>query len=146
MALIRPLNGISPKFGNNCFFAETAVIIGDVEMGDDCSIWYNAVVRGDVHYIRIGNQVNIQDGAIIHCTYKVAPVNIGNHVSIAHNAIVHGCTIHDHVLIWNGRNRYGWRSDRKQLHHCRRRCGFKKYHCKIRFGVCRCTCCENQRH
>lgn len=102
MAVIRSLNGITPKFGENCFFAETAVVIGDVVMGDNCSVWYNAVVRGDVHYIRIGNQVNIQDGAIIHCTYKVAPVNIGNFVSIAHNAIVHGCTIHDHVLIGMG--------------------------------------------
>lgn len=102
MALIRPLNGITPKFGENCFFAETAVVVGDVVMGDNCSVWYNAVVRGDVHYIRIGNQVNIQDGAIIHCTYKVAPVHIGNFVSIAHKAIVHGCTIHDHVLIGMG--------------------------------------------
>jgi len=102
MALIRPLNGITPKFGENCFFAETAVVVGDVVMGDNCSVWYNAVIRGDVHYIRIGNQVNIQDGAIIHSTYKVAPVNIGNFVSIAHNAIVHGCTIHDHVLIGMG--------------------------------------------
>jgi len=102
MALIRPINGISPTYGKNCFFAETAVIIGDVVMGDNCSVWYNAVLRGDVHYIRIGDHVNIQDGAIIHCTYKVAPVNIGSWVSIAHNAIVHGCTIHDHVLIGMG--------------------------------------------
>lgn len=102
MALIRTLNGISPRFGVNCWLAETAVVIGDVVMGDNCSIWYNAVVRGDVHYIRIGDHVNVQDGAIIHCTYKIAPVNIGNYVSIAHNAIVHGCTIHDHVLIGMG--------------------------------------------
>lgn len=102
MALIRTLNGVSPRFGNNCWLAETAVVIGDVVMGDNCSIWYNAVVRGDVHYIRIGDHVNVQDGAIIHCTYKTAPVNIGNYVSIAHNAIVHGCTIHDHVLIGMG--------------------------------------------
>ncbi len=102
MALIRTLNGISPRFGSNCWLAETAVVIGDVVMGANCSIWYNAVVRGDVHYIRIGDHVNIQDGAIVHCTYKVAPVNIGNYVSIAHNAIVHGCTIHDHVLIGMG--------------------------------------------
>lgn len=102
MALIKTLKGKSPIFGSNCFLAETAVIIGDVIMGDNCTVWFNAVVRGDVHYIRIGNQVNIQDGAVIHCTYKVAPVNIGNFVSIAHNAIVHGCTIHDHVLIGMG--------------------------------------------
>jgi len=73
-----------------------------VEMGDNCSVWFNAVVRGDVHYIRIGNNVNIQDGVIIHCTYQKAPVNIGNNVSIAHNAIVHGCTIQDNVLIGMG--------------------------------------------
>lgn len=102
MALIRSLNGFTPKFGSHCFFAETAVIVGDVIMGDNCSIWYNAVIRGDVHYIRIGNHVNVQDGAVIHCTYQVAPVNIGNFVSIAHNAIVHGCTLHDHVLIGMG--------------------------------------------
>jgi gamma-carbonic anhydrase len=102
MALIKQLNGISPRFGKNCFLAENATIIGDVIMGSECSIWFNAVVRGDVHYIRIGNRVNVQDGAIIHCTYKTAPVNIGNNVSIAHNAIVHGCTIHDNVLIGMG--------------------------------------------
>ena len=102
MALIKPLNGITPKLGKNTFLADNATIVGDVVMGDDCSVWFNAVVRGDVHYIRIGNQVNIQDGAIIHCTYKKAPVNIGNNVSIAHNAIVHGCTIKDNVLIGMG--------------------------------------------
>jgi gamma-carbonic anhydrase len=102
MALIRPIKGISPKFGKNCFLAENATVVGEVEMGDNCSVWFNAVVRGDVHYIRIGNNVNIQDGVIIHCTYQKAPVNIGNNVSIAHNAIVHGCTIQDNVLIGMG--------------------------------------------
>ena len=102
MALIREIKGIAPKFGNNCFFAENATIVGDVTMGDNCSVWFNAVVRGDVHYIKIGNNVNIQDGAILHCTYQKSPVNIGNNVSIAHNAIVHGCTIHDNVLIGMG--------------------------------------------
>jgi gamma-carbonic anhydrase len=102
MALIRPIKGISPKFGMNCFLAENATVVGEVEMGDNCSVWFNAVVRGDVHYIRIGNNVNIQDGVIIHCTYQKAPVNIGNNVSIAHNAIVHGCTIQDNVLIGMG--------------------------------------------
>jgi len=102
MALILPVNGILPKLGKNCFLAPNATLTGDVIMGDDCSVWFNAVVRGDVHYIRIGNNVNIQDGAIIHCTYKKAPVNIGNFVSIAHGAIVHGCTIHDNVLIGMG--------------------------------------------
>ena len=102
MALIRSVKGMKPVFGNNCFLADNATITGDVVMGDDCSVWFNAVVRGDVHYIRIGNNVNIQDGAIIHCTYQKAPVNIGNNVSIAHNAIIHGCTIHDNVLIGMG--------------------------------------------
>jgi len=83
-------------------FAETAVIVGDVVMGDECSIWYNAVIRGDVHYIRMGNRVNVQDGAVIHCTYQKFPTTIGNRVSIGHNAIVHGCTVHDNVLIGMG--------------------------------------------
>lgn len=102
MALIRAVKGIAPKFGKNCFFAENATVVGEVEMGDNCSVWFNAVIRGDVHYIRIGNNVNVQDGAVIHCTYQKSPVNIGNNVSIAHNAIVHGCTIHDNVLVGMG--------------------------------------------
>jgi len=97
--MIRSLNNITPKLGSNCFLAETAVLIGNVIMGDDCSIWYSAVLRGDVNYIRIGNKVNIQDGAVIHGTYQKHPTNIGSNVSIAHNATVHGCTIHDNVLI-----------------------------------------------
>jgi len=100
--LIKELNGKKPRFGENCFIAETAVIIGDVILGNHCSIWYNAVIRGDVHYIKIGNKVNIQDGACIHATYQKSPTNIGNNVSIAHHAIVHGCTIHDNVLIGMG--------------------------------------------
>lgn len=102
MALIKTLNGKTPQFGNNCFLADNATIIGDVIMGDDCSIWFNTVVRGDVHYIRIGNKVNVQDNATIHGTYRVAPTDIGNNVSIAHNAVVHGCRIHDNVLIGMG--------------------------------------------
>ncbi len=100
--IIKELNGITPKFGEECFFAENAVIVGDVIMGDQCSIWYNAVIRGDVHYIRMGNKVNIQDGAVVHCTYQKSPTNIGNNVSVGHNAIVHGCTIHDNVLVGMG--------------------------------------------
>lgn len=99
MALIKSVQGFTPRFGKDCFLAENATIIGDVVMGDQCSVWFNAVVRGDVHYIRIGNKVNIQDGAIIHCTYETAPTTIGNNVSIAHNAIVHGCTIDNNVLV-----------------------------------------------
>ena len=102
MALIKAVKGVVPVFGKNCFLADNATLTGDVVIGDDCSVWFNAVIRGDVHSIRIGNNVNIQDGAIIHCTYQKAPVNIGNNVSIAHNAIVHGCTIHDNVLIGMG--------------------------------------------
>lgn len=102
MALIKSVRGFTPKIGKDCFLADNATIIGEVEIGDDCSIWFNTVVRGDVHYIKIGNNVNIQDGAVIHCTYQKSPVNIGNNVSIAHNAVVHGCTIHDHVLIGIG--------------------------------------------
>lgn len=102
MAIIRKLNGHTPKFGKNCFLADNAAIIGDVEMGDDCSIWFGAVLRGDVHSIRIGNKVNIQDNATIHATYQKYPTFIGNNVSIAHNAVVHGCTIKDNVLIGMG--------------------------------------------
>lgn len=102
MALILPVNDVTPVFGDNCYLADNATIIGEVKMGKDCSIWFNAVVRGDVNFIEIGDQTNIQDGAVIHCTYKTAPTKIGNKVSIGHNAIVHGCTIEDNVLIGMG--------------------------------------------
>lgn len=102
MPVIKPVKGVSPKFGMDCFIAENATVVGDVVCGDHCSFWFNAVVRGDVHYIRMGNKVNVQDGAIIHCTYQKAPTNIGNNVSIGHNAIVHGCTIEDNVLVGMG--------------------------------------------
>lgn len=102
MAFIRSVQGKEPKFGNDCFIAENATIIGNVETGDECSFWYNAVIRGDVHYVRLGHRVNVQDNATLHCTYQKAPLNIGNKVSIGHNAIVHGCTIHDNVLIGMG--------------------------------------------
>lgn len=102
MPVILPVNNISPSFGNNCFIAPNATIVGDVVMGDDCSVWFNAVVRGDVNLIRIGNKVNIQDGAVIHCTFQRTQAIIGNNVSIGHNAIVHGCTVHDNVLIGMG--------------------------------------------
>ena len=102
MALILPVEGISPRFGSNCFLAENATVVGDVVMGDDCSVWFQAVVRGDVHYIRMGDRVNVQDGAILHCTYRKAPLEIGSRVSIGHRAIVHGCTIMDNVLVGMG--------------------------------------------
>lgn len=100
--IIKELNGFKPIIGKDCFIAENAVIIGEVAMGAQCSIWYNAVIRGDVHYIKMGNKVNVQDGAVIHATYKKSPTNIGNNVSIGHNALVHGCTIQDNVLIGMG--------------------------------------------
>lgn len=102
MAIIRELNGKTPKMGENCFLADNAALIGDIEMGKDCSIWFGAVLRGDVHYIKLGDNVNVQDNATIHATYKKSPTNIGNNVSIAHNAVVHGCTIKDNVLIGMG--------------------------------------------
>lgn len=102
MALIKSLNGHTPRFGSRCFLAETAVVIGDVVTGDDCSIWFNAVLRGDVHSIQLGDRVNVQDNAVIHCTFQKAPTVIGSDVSIAHNAVVHGCTLHDNVLVGMG--------------------------------------------
>ncbi|MBT5439342.1 MAG: gamma carbonic anhydrase family protein [Flavobacteriales bacterium] len=102
MALIKPCRGNTPLFGDNCWLAENATVVGDVRMGNDCSIWFNAVVRGDVNSIRMGNQVNVQDGAVIHCTFEKTKVNIGNHVSIGHNALLHGCEIGDDVLIGMG--------------------------------------------
>ncbi len=102
MALIKACKGIEPQFGNDCWVAENATIVGDVIMGDQCSVWFNAVVRGDVNSIRMGNKVNIQDGAVLHCTYEKTKVNLGNNVSIGHNALVHGCTVEDNVLIGMG--------------------------------------------
>jgi carbonic anhydrase/acetyltransferase-like protein (isoleucine patch superfamily) len=102
MALILPVNNRIPEIGSGCFIAPNATIVGDVIMGTECSVWFNAVIRGDVNYIRIGNKVNVQDGAVIHCTYQKNATNIGNNVSIGHNAIVHGCTVHDNVLIGMG--------------------------------------------
>jgi len=102
MALILPVEGVEPRFGENCFLAENATVVGQVEMGDNCSVWFNAVVRGDVNTIKIGNNTNIQDGAVIHCTYQRFSTTIGNNVSIAHNAIVHGCIVEDNVLIGMG--------------------------------------------
>lgn len=96
------VRGFTPKWGEDCFIAENATLIGDLIMGDECSIWYNAVVRGDVNSIRLGNRVNVQDGAVIHCTYEGADTQVGNDVSIGHNAIVHGCKIHDKVLVGMG--------------------------------------------
>lgn len=102
MAFVYPVMGVSPTFGERCFLAPNATVVGDVIAGDDVSIWFNAVVRGDVNFIKIGNQVNIQDGAVIHGTYQKAGTTIGNRVSIGHNAIIHGCTLEDDVLVGMG--------------------------------------------
>lgn len=102
MALIKKVNDKSPQWGKACWLADNATLTGDVVMGDHCTVWFNAVIRGDVHYIKIGDRTNIQDGAVIHCSYQKSPVNIGSEVSIAHKAIVHGCTIKDRVMIGMG--------------------------------------------
>ena len=102
MAIVKSVRGFTPSFGENCFLADGAVVVGEVVMGDNCTVWFNAVVRGDVHSITIGNNTNIQDGAVLHCTYQRAKLVIGNNVSIAHNAVVHGCTVEDNVLIGMG--------------------------------------------
>ena len=102
MALIKSCRGITPQFGTDVWLAENATIVGDVVMGDRCSVWFNAVIRGDVNSIHIGNQVNVQDGAVIHCTYEKTKTVLGNNVSIGHNALVHGCTVEDNVLIGMG--------------------------------------------
>lgn len=102
MPVIKPVKDKSPQFGENVYIADNATIVGEVTCGNDCSFWFNSVVRGDVHFIKMGNKVNVQDGAVIHCTYQKSPTTIGNNVSIGHNAIVHGCTIHDNVLVGMG--------------------------------------------
>jgi carbonic anhydrase/acetyltransferase-like protein (isoleucine patch superfamily) len=102
MPIIKPVNGKLPQIPDDCYVAENATIVGDVIMGNQCSVWFSSVIRGDVHYIKMGNKVNVQDGAVIHATYQKSPTNIGNNVSIGHNAIVHGCTIHDNVLVGMG--------------------------------------------
>ena len=102
MKIIKPVNGKYPQISKDCFIAENATIVGEVFIGKQCSVWFNAVIRGDVHFIKIGNKVYIQDGAVLHATFQKSPTTIGNNVSIGHNAIVHGCTIHDNVLIGMG--------------------------------------------
>ncbi|WP_452231561.1 gamma carbonic anhydrase family protein [Lacinutrix sp. MEBiC02595] len=102
MPVIKSVNNKHPQIPEDCYVAENATIVGEVSFGSQCSVWFNAVIRGDVHFIKMGNKVNIQDGAVIHATYQKSPTTIGNNVSIGHNAIVHGCTIHDNVLIGMG--------------------------------------------
>ena len=102
MALIKNVRGYKPRWGSDCYLAENATVVGDVIMGDNCSVWFSAVIRGDVNSIRMGNKVNVQDGAVIHGTYQKSSTTLGNNVSIGHNALVHGCTIHDNVLVGMG--------------------------------------------
>ncbi len=102
MALIKKVRGLEPRIGKNCFLAENATIVGDVEIGNNCSIWFQAVLRGDVNSIRIGNGVNIQDGAVVHCTYEQSKTIIGDRVSVGHKAIIHGCEIKEDVLVGMG--------------------------------------------
>ena len=102
MPIIKPVNGKHPEIPEDCYIADNATIVGEVSMGNQCSVWFNAVIRGDVHFIKMGDKVNVQDGAVIHATYQKSPTTIGNNVSIGHNAIVHGCTIQDNVLIGMG--------------------------------------------
>ncbi len=102
MAIIKSVRGFTPVFGADCFLADNAVVVGEVTMGANCTVWFNAVVRGDVHSITIGDNTNIQDGAIIHCTYQKAKTVIGSNVSIAHAVVVHGCTLEDNVLVGMG--------------------------------------------
>lgn len=102
MALIKSVRGFTPQYGKNCYFADNATVIGDVVMGDDCSVWFNAVLRGDVNPIRIGNKVNIQDCTVLHTLYKKSVVEIGNNVSLGHQVMIHGATIEDNVLIGIG--------------------------------------------
>lgn len=102
MAFIKTVRGFTPQFGKNCFLADNSTIVGEVTMGNDCSVWFNTVIRGDVNSIKIGNKVNIQDGAVLHCLYEKSKIEIGDNVSVGHNVIIHGATIHDNVLIGMG--------------------------------------------
>lgn len=102
MALILPVKGIHPTIAGNCFIADNATVVGDVVIGEHCSLWFNAVVRGDVNYIRVGKYTNIQDGAVVHCTYGTAPTVIGDYVNIGHRALVHGCTLESRILVGMG--------------------------------------------
>ena len=102
MALIKECRGFTPQIGEDCWLAENATLVGDLVMGEQCSVWFNAVIRADVNSIKIGNRVNIQDGAVLHCTYDKTTVDIGDNVSIGHNALVHGCKIESNVLIGMG--------------------------------------------
>jgi carbonic anhydrase/acetyltransferase-like protein (isoleucine patch superfamily) len=102
MGIVKEVRGFTPEFGEDIYISENATIVGAVTCGNQCSFWFNAVVRGDVNYIKMGNKVNVQDGAVIHGTFEKSPTTIGNNVSIGHQAMVHGCTIQDNVLVGMG--------------------------------------------
>ena len=128
MALIKSVRGFTPEIGENCFLADNATIIGDVKIGNDCSIWFNTVLRGDVNSIRIGNGVNIQDGSVLHTLYQKSTIEIGDHVSVGHNVTIHGATIKDYALVGYGVNRLGSRRNGRRSNRCRRFAGIKQYH------------------
>ena len=133
--IIKTVNGKTPQIGEDCFIAENATIVGEVTMGDQCSIWFNAVVRGDVNYITMGNKVNVQDGVVIHGTYQKFATTIGNNVSIGHNALVHGCTIKDNVLIGMGSIIMDG-CVVKQQYYCSGSCGNSRNPCACRVCFC----------
>ena len=122
MPLIQSVRGFTPVIGRNCFLAENATVVGDVTMGDECSIWFNTVLRGDVNSIRIGNCVNIQDGSVLHTLYQKSTIEIGNFVSIGHNVTIHGAKIHDYALIGMGGYRNGRCGSRRRRTRSRRLC------------------------
>ena len=128
MALIKSVRGFTPEIGENCFLADNATIIGDVKIENDCSIWFNTVLRGDVNSIRIGNSVNIQDGSVLHTLYQKSTIEIGDHVSVGHNVTIHGATIKDYALVGMGTNRPGSRRSWRRSNRCRRFAGIKQYH------------------
>ncbi len=137
MPIIKPVKGKHPQIPDDCYVAENATIVGDVTMGNECSVWFNAVIRGDVHYIKMGNKVNVQDGAVIHATYQKSPTTIGDNVSIGHNAIVHGCTIKDNVLI--GMGSIVMDDCIIESNNCCWSCGYQKDRCRIWKYLCRCA-------
>ena len=127
MALIKSVRGFTPEIGENCFLADNATIIGDVKIGNDCSIWFCTVLRGDVNSIRIGNGVNIQDGSVLHTLYEKSTIEIGDHVSVGHNVTIHGATVKDYALIGMGSTHIGSCRSRRRLHRCRRFFGIEQY-------------------
>lgn len=144
MALIKSVRGYTPKIGENVFLADNATVIGDVEIGKDCSIWFNTVLRGDVNTIKLGNKVNIQDGSVLHTLYQKSTIEIGNNVSVGHNATIHGAKICDNVLV--GIDHHTRRcSDWRKLHHCRQRFDNKQHCCRTGQPLCRCACEEDKR-